>query len=121
MPALFESPPIYDLPFTKGDDLSVRFVYKEPLVDTKGNPVMDSGRRRFAVADYPAGVEVVVEVDVKPTQLVFTADVAGSDAVIHEEFSVVDAIPRGVAWRVKLIYADGLTKVAAYGKTVRND
>ena len=121
MTALFTSPPVFDLPLTKGDDLSVRFVYKAPVLDNDGQPVLVNGKRQYVIADYPEGATVALEVDLRPTPLVCDAGVEGHDAVIHESYSVVDNIPKGVAWRVKITFADGLTKVAAYGKTVRND
>lgn len=121
MTALFRSPPVYDLPFTKGDDLSVRFVHKVAVRDVDGNPVLVDGKYQFVEQDYPAGAAVTLEIDTRPTPLVLDATIDGADAVITADYLEVDKIPARIPWRVKITYADGLDKVAAHGKTVRND
>lgn len=122
MTALFNSAPVYDLPLTKGDDLALRFVYCELVVDDNGDPVLDSkGLAQFEIADYPDGASVQVEIDTRPTQQVFEAEIAGHDATIRVPSATMDLIPARLPWRVQIIFADGLTKVGTHGKTVRND
>ena len=119
--ALFASRPVFDLPLTKGDDLSVTFVYKEPVTDEDGEFVLDDkGRVQYAAADYPDGATVALEVDTKPARS-FDAVITGSEAYVHQAFTVTDLIPKNTPWRVKITYTGGLNKVAAHGKTVRND
>lgn len=122
MTALFNSAPIYDLPLTKGDDLALRFVYCELVVDDNGDPVLNSkGLAQFEIADYPDGAAVQVEIDTRPTPQVFEASISGHDATIQASSATIDLIPARLPWRVQIIFTDGLTKVGAHGKTVRND
>lgn len=122
MAVLFNAAPVYDLPLTKGDDLALRFVYCELVVDDQGEPILDSkGNAQFEIADYPEGTNVQVEIDTRPTQQVFDADISGHDATIQVSADTMDLIPARLPWRVQIIFADGLTKVGAHGKTVRND
>ena len=117
---LFDLKPTFDLPLTKGDDLSVRFVHKPVVVDESGDPVLVDGKRQFAEADYPDGSTVKLVIDTDPPT-VFDATIDGSGATVFADHLDVDGIARGVRWRVVLTYADGLDKVAAKGKTVRDD
>jgi hypothetical protein len=121
MTALFNSSPVYDLPFTKGDDLSVVFVYKVAVRDDDGNPVLVNGKYQFVDEDYPEGATVHMEIDTRPEPTVLVATIDGALATVTADYLVVDKIPARLPWRVKVTYADGLDKVAARGKTVRND
>lgn len=122
MAVLFNSAPVFDLPLTKGDDLALRFVYCELTVDDDGDPILDSnGNAQFEIADYPEGTTVQVEIDTRPTQQVFEAVISGHDATIQVSADTMDLIPARLPWRMQIIFADGLTKVGAHGKTVRND
>lgn len=126
MTALFNSPPTYDLPLTKGDDLNVRFVHKTPVLDGSGNPVKVDGKIQFEVANYPEGAAVKLEIDTASPKS-FTATISGSAAVVHAdaEDDGLDGVTKGTPWRVKIIYNSGqsneVTRVAAHGKTVRRD
>lgn len=121
MATLFDTSPVFDLPLTKDDDLSVQFVYKPVVVDENGDPILDAnGKRQFAEADYPDGATVQLRIDTDP-QTVFDATIVGSKATVFADHSETDAIKAKVPWRVVITYADGLDKVAARGKTVRDD
>lgn len=122
MTALFNSAPVYDLPLTRGDDLALRFVYCVLHVDDNGDPILDAkGRAQFEIANFPDGAAVKLEIDTRPEPLVINAVIDGHDAMIRAVAATVDAVPGRIAWRVKIIFADGLTKVGTHGKTVRND
>ncbi|MGB5794448.1 MAG: hypothetical protein WBH51_01500 [Mycolicibacter algericus] len=120
MATLFKSPPVFDLPLTRGDDLSVRFTYKEPVLDVDGDPVVIGGKKQYQIADYPAGAKVTLELDTRGEKKIFNAVISGPYATIHEAFTLMDTIPAGVPWRAKIIYVGGLTKVAAEGETTRD-
>lgn len=122
MTDLFKRAATYDLPLTKGDDLTLRFVYKQLVVDDNGEPVLDvNGKWQFVVTDFPDGAAVNVEIDTKPTPLVLDATISGPNATVQEPYTTMDTIPARIPWRVKVAYAEGMTKVGARGKTVRDD
>lgn len=105
-PNLFDPPPKYVLPLSKGGDLAVQFL-NDP--DGDGNYV-----------DYADGVTVTMRIDSDP-QVVAVATITGHTATVKVESTVTDAIDGDVAWR--LILSTPTTPstevVAAYGKTKR--
>lgn len=108
-PNLFDPPPKYTLPLSKGQDLSVDF---------RNNP---SGDGTTFVA-YDAGVTLTLVID-SDTPTTAVATISTYHAVVKVESTVVDAIPAGKAWRVILSTPTSPTTetVAANGKTKRFD
>lgn len=108
MTNLFEPPPKYTLPLSKGGDL---------VVDFRNDPNNDED-----YVDYDSGVTVTLIVETDPA-LEVEADITGHHAVVKIESTVADTIPTGTVWR--LIHSsptDPSTEtVAAYGKVKRFD
>lgn len=108
-PNLFNPPPKYVLPLSKGGDLSVDF---------RNNPSGDG----TTFVDYDPGVTLTLYIDTEP-QTVATATVSTSHASVKIESTVVDLIDKNVAWRLIVSSPTSPTTetVAAYGKTARFD
>lgn len=83
---LFNPPPIYGLPISKGGDLIVDFKNKVP------------GSNPATYADYPDGVVVVLAIDTD-TPITATAEISTYHAVVRVESEVADTIPKGRLWR----------------------
>ena len=121
MAKLFEAPPAFQLPLSKGQDLSVRFVYKPLVVDGFDEPVLDvDGNRQYAEADYPAGATVTLTID-SDTPVSSAATISGSEAAVLVDHLLIDDILRGKWWRLVISYTDGLDRVICNGQTVRAD
>jgi hypothetical protein len=122
MANLFEPPPIFTLPLSKGGDLYFGFIYKPLVVDEDGAPVLTGGgQRQYAVADYPDGATVALIIDNDDTTITVDADIAGPQATVWEDKAVADTVKGGKLWRVVLTFADGFDQVICNGKTVRKD
>lgn len=108
-PNLFTPPPKYNLPLSKGSDLSVDF---------RNNPSDD----QVTFVDYDAGVTVTLVIDT-PTPILASATIDGHHAYVKVESAVVDAITVMVAWRVIVSTPTSPTTetVGANGKTKRFD
>lgn len=107
---LFNPPPVYGLPLSKGGDLIVDFLNKVPGSD----PV--------AYEDYPSGVAIVLKVDTD-TPITATAVITTHHAVVRVESEVADIIPAGKLWRcIYRVTASPATDIiVANGKTERHD
>lgn len=125
MPRLYEPPPTFELPLSKGGDVYFGIVYKPLVVDEAGEPVLDDeGKRQYAEADYPDGATVQVVIETNPPEapdLVIDADIAGSVATVWGDVIDTDTVKPGKLWRATITYADGLDKVLCNGKTSRFD
>lgn len=119
MPALFNSLPMIDLPLVKGDDLNVRFTHKPLVVDSDGNPVLLNGQKQFVTAPFPDGTSLHIEIDGKNARVILPGVISGAYATVWGSHELIDDLPAKLDWRVKIIYANGLNKVAGRGKTVR--
>lgn len=106
---LFAPPPIYDLPLSKGGDLSVDF---------RNNPNSDG----TTFVDYEAGVTVTLTIDTDPV-IEADASIDGYHAYVKVESAVVDLVKARVAWRavVSTPTSPPTETVAANGKTQRFD
>jgi hypothetical protein len=104
MTTLFEPPPVYELPLSKGGDLSVDFL---------NNPSGDD----TTYVDYGVGVTVTLIIDTDPVTT-STADVSTFHAAVKIESTVTDLIAKSTPWR--LIVSSPTTPttetVAANGK-----
>lgn len=121
MSNLFNPPPAFTLPLSLGGDLHVDFIYKPMVVNSSGQPVLDSnGKPQYAVANYPAGASVKLVIEGEP-DIVGNATISGSHAVVHLNYTVTDTVRRGTLWAAIITYADGLDKVICNGKVVRSD
>lgn len=109
IPNLFDPPPKYVLPLSKGGDLSVDF---------RNNPSGDGA----TFVDYDAGVTVTlyIETDAPISQ---AATVSTYHATVKIESTVADTIPTGKQWRLVVSTPTTPTTetVAANGKTKRFD
>lgn len=107
-PFLFDPPPKYVLPLSKGGDLAVQF-----LNDPNNDETYE---------DYGVGVTVTMIIDTV-TPINSVASISGHTATVKVESTVADDIDGGVPWR--LIISSPTTPttevVAAYGKTKRFD
>lgn len=106
---LFTPPPVFELPLSKGGDLSVDF---------QNNPSGDG----TTFVDYDAGVTVTLVIDTEPG-LSTLAVVSGHHAAVKIESTVTDAIAARVPWRLVVSSPTSPTTetVAANGKTKRFD
>lgn len=106
MATLFEIPPIFDLPLSKGKDLVVDFTQKVDGVLTA----------------YAPGVTVTLVIDTD-TPVTATAVITTHHAVCRIESAVADTIPKGKLWRVVVSYPDDPTTedVPMNGRTIRAD
>lgn len=109
MANLFDPPPVYDLPLSKGGDLSVDFL---------NNPSGD----QVTFVDYGVGVTVTLVIDTTPPTTAVAA-VSTYHAAVKVESTVTDAIASRLGWR--LIVSSPTTPttetVAANGKVKRFD
>jgi hypothetical protein len=109
MTTLFTPPPVFDLPLSKGGDLSVDFL---------NNPSGDG----TTFVDYGAGVTVTLVIDTEPVTTA-PAVVSTYHAAVKLESTVTDAILPRTPWR--LIVSSPTTPttetVAANGKVKRFD
>jgi hypothetical protein len=107
---LFDPPPVYGLPISKGGDI---------LVDFK-NKVRGSNPATYE--DYPDGVSVVLVIDTD-TAITATATISTHHAVVRIESEVADLIPAGKLWRcIYRVAGSPVTDViVANGKTERHD
>lgn len=130
---LFDPPPVFDLPLSKGGDLHVTLVYEPivlddngnpvPAVDDNGNPILDSeGNPQYqhAEADWPDGSTVKLVID-SDTPTVVTATIEGSLATVDLDYVAADQIKPRLLWRAVLTHSTGLDEVLANGTTVRKD
>lgn len=122
MTNLFDPPPIFTLPLSKGGDLHVTFVYKPLLTDEGGDPVLDDdGNRQYVVADYPDGASVAMAIETDGDLVTADAEIAGALATVWEDTTVADPIKSGSLWRVTITFADGLDQVMCNGTVTRYD
>ena len=121
MANLFNPPPMFTLPLSKGRDLHCTFVYKPLVTDEGGDPVLDEdGNRQYVEADYPDGATVTLTIDAdEPVE--GAATITGSRAIVHIDSDLVDPIGKGKLWRTTLTYEDGLDIVMVNGQTGRSD
>lgn len=105
---LFEPPPKYTLPLSKGGDLAVQFL-NDPNDDEN-------------YVDYGAGVTVTLIIDTDPVTTAVAA-ISGHTATVKIESSVTDLIAANSAWRLIVSNPTVPTTeiVAANGKTKRYD
>lgn len=124
MTTLFDPPPIYDLPISKGSDLFFGFIYKPLVVDEDGDPVLDGGgNKQYVAADYPDGssVKLVIETDDPAAPISVTATIDGSMATVLEDYLIADTVKNGKLWRAVITYSNGLDQVLANGVVARWD
>lgn len=122
MTNLFDPPPIFTLPFSKGGDLHFGFIYKPLVVDVNGEPVLDNGgKKQFVVADYPAGATVALVIDHDPDPITVDADIVGPLATVHADYLIADTVDKGKLWRAVITYSSGLDQVMCNGTTLRAD
>jgi hypothetical protein len=109
MTTLFTPPPVFDLPLSKGGDLSVDFL---------NNPSGDE----VTFVDYGAGVTVTLVIDTTPPTTAVAA-VSTFHAAVAIQSTVTDLIASRTPWR--LIVSSPTTPttetVAANGKVKRFD
>lgn len=108
MTNLFDPPPKYVLPLSKGSDLVVEFL---------NDPAGDG-----TYTDFDAGVTVALIIESDPV-VNAEATIAGHTAAVRVESTVTDLIPAGKPWRVIVTTptTPSTEKVAANGKTRRFD
>jgi hypothetical protein len=106
---LFDPPPKYFLPLSKGGDLSVDF---------RNNPSNDDA----TFVDYDSGVTVTLVIDTDPV-ISAPATITTYHAYVKVESTVADAIAANVSWRLIVSTPTSPTTetVAANGKTKRFD
>jgi hypothetical protein len=122
MANLFDPPPIFGLPFSKGGDLYFGFLYKPLVTDVNGEPILDSGgKKQFAIADYPSGssVQLVIETDTDP--IVVDAVIEGPLATVWEDKAIADTVKKGKLWRAVITFSNDLDQVMCNGATLRSD
>lgn len=122
--SLFDPPPIFDLPFSKGSDLYFEFEYMPVVVDGDGNPILDvQGNYQYAVADYPVGSSAQLIVEAESGDLIVVGDIVGAIATFWEDKANVgpDNVKANQLWRVLVTYADGYDKVICNGVVKRWD
>lgn len=119
MTLLFDPPPSFDLPLSKGGDLIVDFIYRPLLTGTDGDPVLDvNGKKQYPVTDYPTGAVVVMQIDPNISQ---SAVITGHHATVTVDHALTDPIKPGRLWRQKITYSDGRDVVLCNGKVIRKD
>lgn len=108
-PNLFDPPPKYTLPLSKGQDLSVDF---------RNNPSGDG----TTFVDYDPGVTVTLTIETD-TPIAQAATIDGHHAYVKVESTLTDPIKDGKAWRVVVSTPTTPTTetVGANGKTKRFD
>ena len=109
MTNLFEPPPKYTLPLSRGGDLSVDF---------RNNPSGDG----ITFIAYDLGVTVTLIIDTV-TPISAVAVINSYHATVKIESGVADTIDSGIGWRLILSSPTSPTTetIAAYGKTKRFD
>lgn len=109
MANLFEPPPVFDLPLSKGGDLSVDFL---------NNPSGD----QTTFVDYGPGVTVTLVIDTTPPTSA-PAVVSTYHAAVKIESTVTDGIASRTGWRLIVSSPTSPTTetVAANGKVKRFD
>lgn len=118
MTRLYEPPPTFELPLSRGGDVYFGIVYKPLVVDQNGDPVLDGeGNRQYAAADYPDGATVTVTIDTVDIE----GTIEGSVATIWGDATHTDTVKAGKQWRAVITYANGLDRVLCNGKTMRSD
>lgn len=107
MTNLFEPPPAYLLPLSKGGDLVVDFV----RVDANGDPIA-----------YDGGTTVTLTIDTA-TPITGNATINAEHALIKIESTELDTVAGGVLWRcVATLPTEPATDIViANGKTKRAD
>jgi hypothetical protein len=118
MAYLFEPVAQFELPLTRKRDLLVDFLYKPLVVDVDGQPVLLNGKRQYVLANYPAGADVKLEIDADPP-VSATATITGHHAEVLIDHLVTDPIKKGVPWRARITYVDGVDDVLCEGLTAR--
>jgi|SRR5262245_32811080 len=105
---LFDPPPRYILPLSRGGDLAVDF---------RNDP-----NKNNVYVDYDPGTEVVLTIDTSPP-IVAIADINGYHATVKIESETTDPIKADTTWRVVVSLATNPTTevVAANGKVKRFD
>jgi hypothetical protein len=117
---LFDPPQVFQLPLTMGRDIHFDFKYKPLVVDVDGEPVLGpGGKKQYALADYPAGAVVTLEIDTDP-QTVGIATITGHHAVVSIDYTIADEMGAQLPWRIKMV-TGSVDNVLAQGKTVRKD
>ena len=121
MKPLFKPTPSFSLPLSKGSDLVATFVYKPLLVDEGNEPILsESGKRQYVVADYPE--DTIVELIIDHTdEILFIAEIDGSEATITGAYEETDRAANGLTWRARITYASGIRKVMCNGIVLRAD
>jgi hypothetical protein len=117
---LFDPPPVYDLPLSKGGDLRVDFIYQPLVVDEDGAPVLLDGELQYETTDYPVGASLRLVIDSTPP-IEADAVITGSVASVRVDKAETDPVPGRVFWRAVLTFGDGTDVVARNGRTVRKD
>lgn len=109
MATLFDPPPVFDLPLSKGGDLSVDFL---------NNPSGDE----TTYVDYGVGVTVTLIIDTQPVTTA-PASVSTFHAAVKIESTVTDGIASRTPWRLIVSSPTSPTTetVAANGKVRRFD
>lgn len=126
MARLFDPPPTFELPLSKGGDVYFRLVYKPLVIDeATGEPALDTdGNRRYEEADYPAGAAVTVTIETTPpaaANIEIEATIDGSVATVWGDTLDADTVAVNSRWRAVLTYDNGLDIVLCNGKTTRFD
>jgi hypothetical protein len=99
MTTLFDPPPTFELPLSKGGDLIADFIYKPLVVDENGDPVLVNGNKQYVVTDYPAGAAVKMQIDA-PTPVDESATITGHHAVVVVDFALTQPL-RAMSYRTK--------------------
>jgi hypothetical protein len=109
MTNLFDPPPVFDLPLSKGGDLSVDFL---------NNPSGD----QTTFVNYGSGVTVTLVIDTTPPTTA-SASVSTFHAAVKLESTVTDLIATRTPWRLIVSSPTSPTTetVAANGKVKRFD
>lgn len=107
---LFPTPPIYNLPLVKGQDLVIDFKNKTP------------GSDPAEYVDYAGGVTVTLIIETDPVTTAVGV-ITDFHAVVRVESTVSDAIAKGKLWRcvVSLPGSPTTERVPVNGVTIRSD
>lgn len=115
---LYSTPPTATLPLAKGEDVDVEFIYKEPLTDGSGDPILDpDGNLQFVDAPFPDGATVTLYVE--PTASA-AATIVGSVARATIDHTDVDRVPDCSLWRLVMTVAE-VDRVLINGTVQRFD